>query len=281
MPPSPTQTANWARGKKGWFTEREEIIMVNRIIREDPSKGTMHNRQPLTLKLIWQSFKDYDLWPLYIIGVLFLIPSTTISQYFTLLLKDFGFSTFNTILLSIPCNAMGAVTRIALVYGAEAFESLAYMGILAQLWTLPMLLYMNAVNFSQTNKWVAWTVLTLMLSFPNPHALHAGWNSRNSNSVRTRTIAAALYNMSAQTSQIIGSNIYHDSDAPRYVVGNRTLLILACTNIVLYALTKLYYVIQNRRRDMKWQAMTEDQRVDYVATTQDQGNRRLDFRFAH
>ncbi|KAH2906373.1 hypothetical protein KXV75_007675 [Aspergillus fumigatus] len=281
MPPSPTQTANWARGKKGWFTEREEVIMVNRIIREDPSKGTMHNRQPLTLKLIWQSFEDYDIWPLYIIGLLFLIPSTTISQYFTLLLKDFGFSTFNTILLSIPCNALGAVTRIALVYGAEAFESIAYMGILAQLWMLPMLLYINAVDFTQTNKWVAWTVLTLILSFPNPHALHAGWNSRNSNSVRTRTIAAALYNMSSQTSQIIGSNIYHDSDAPRYIAGNRTLLIIICTNIVLYALTKLYYVMQNRRRDMKWQAMTEDQRVDYVATTQDQGNRRLDFRFAH
>lgn len=22
MPPGPTQTANWSRGKKGWFTER-------------------------------------------------------------------------------------------------------------------------------------------------------------------------------------------------------------------------------------------------------------------
>jgi hypothetical protein len=22
MPPSPTQTANWIRGRKGWFTER-------------------------------------------------------------------------------------------------------------------------------------------------------------------------------------------------------------------------------------------------------------------
>jgi hypothetical protein len=62
MPAGPCQTANWARGKKGWFTEKEEEIMVNRVIRDDPSKGSMHNRQPITPKLLWQSLKDYDLW---------------------------------------------------------------------------------------------------------------------------------------------------------------------------------------------------------------------------
>jgi hypothetical protein len=36
--------------------------MVNRIIRDDPGKGTMHNRQPVSLELIWKSFKDVDLW---------------------------------------------------------------------------------------------------------------------------------------------------------------------------------------------------------------------------
>lgn len=34
LPPSPTQTASWFRGKNGWFSEREEKIMVNRILRD-------------------------------------------------------------------------------------------------------------------------------------------------------------------------------------------------------------------------------------------------------
>ena len=44
MPPGPCQTPNWFRGKDGWFTEREELILVNRLLRDDPSKGDMNNR---------------------------------------------------------------------------------------------------------------------------------------------------------------------------------------------------------------------------------------------
>lgn len=41
---------------------REQTIIVNRVLREDPSKSNMHNRQPVTPKLLWQSLKDFDLW---------------------------------------------------------------------------------------------------------------------------------------------------------------------------------------------------------------------------
>ena len=44
MPAGPCQTSNWFRGKDGWFTEHEEYILVNRLLRDDPSKGDMHNR---------------------------------------------------------------------------------------------------------------------------------------------------------------------------------------------------------------------------------------------
>jgi hypothetical protein len=40
LPPSPTQTAQTYTGKP-WFTVHEEKIMVNRILRDDPSKGDM------------------------------------------------------------------------------------------------------------------------------------------------------------------------------------------------------------------------------------------------
>jgi MFS family permease len=103
MAPSPTQTKSWWR-PKGWFTEREEKIMVNRILRDDPSKGDMHNRQAITFKLLWKSLCDFDLWPIYALGLTFGIPAGPPDQYLTLTLRQLGFDTFNANLLSIPAQ---------------------------------------------------------------------------------------------------------------------------------------------------------------------------------
>lgn len=70
-------------------------------------------------------------------------------------------------------------------------------------------------------------------------------------------------------------------DAPRYVRGNRALLGINCMNIVIYLLTKVYFMARNRYREKKWVAMSESERLDYLATTTDEGNKRLDFRFQH
>ena len=101
MAPSITQTkAPWR--PKGWFNEREEKILTNRLLRDDPSKGDMHNRQAVNLKLLWKALCDYDLWPLYIVGLSFSIPPGPPKYYIALSLKALGFDTFETNLLSIP-----------------------------------------------------------------------------------------------------------------------------------------------------------------------------------
>ncbi|TVY48915.1 putative transporter [Lachnellula occidentalis] len=281
MPPSPTQTASRLRGKKGWFTAREETIIINRVIREDPTKSGMHNRQPITPKLLWKSMCDFDLWPLYIIGLTFQIPETTPSQYLTLTLKGLGFGTFKTNLLVIPSTVFHMITMMALTYAAEIWGELTLTSMLGQVWALPFLAFIYAKDITKINKWTAFSIMSLLLSYPSAHPIQVAWNSRNSNAVRSRTVSAALYNMFVQASGIIASNIYRADDAPRYKRGNRALLSLSVMNIGLYILTKLYYVWRNKCRATKWDAMTEEERVHYLATTTDEGNKRLDFRFAH
>lgn len=70
-------------------------------------------------------------------------------------------------------------------------------------------------------------------------------------------------------------------DAPLYKRGNRSLLGIVCMNLILYPLVKAYYVYRNKRRDRIWEGMSEEQRLAYLETTKDEGNKRLDFRFSH
>ena len=56
---------------------------------------------------------------------------------------------------------------------------------------------------------------------------------------------------------------------------------IICYNIVLFVGAKIFYVRVNSRRDAIWSAMTKEEKEHYCATTKDEGNKRLDFRFAH
>jgi hypothetical protein len=192
MPAGPTQTASWFRGKKGWFTPREEVIMVNRVIRDDPSKGDMHNREPLTFKLLFKSLLDYDLWPLYLIGLTNHIPFATPNIYLTLSLKGMGFTTFQTNLLVIPSQLLHIMNMLILVYLSQAINQMSMVAVISQFWAVPFLVWLRFVDTATVSKWTTWLVMTIFLGSPYAHPIQVGWVSRNSNTVRSRTVGSAI-----------------------------------------------------------------------------------------
>lgn len=101
MPASAVQTKTWFF-PNGWFSDREVGIMVNRVLRDDPSKGDMHNRQAITPRRLWEVLKEYDLWPMYALGIVCFIPQHPVGAYMTLTLRTLGFDPFATNLLTIP-----------------------------------------------------------------------------------------------------------------------------------------------------------------------------------
>ncbi|CAE6454877.1 unnamed protein product, partial [Rhizoctonia solani] len=208
LPPSPAQTKGIPRGKNGWFTEKEEIIMVNRILRDDPSKGDMHNRQAPRLSDFWASIKDYDNWGLHFIGICVYIPGYPPSNYLTLTLRNIGFSTLNTNLLTIPANVLFIIINSLL---------------LAQIMTVAQ--------------------------------------SHNHRTLTARKLAHIW--------ALVTYNIILTSK------GNKVLNGVTGWNIVLFSLVKLYYVQRSKWKAARWNEMTTKDKVHYLETTSDKGNKRL------
>lgn len=105
-----------------------------------------------------------------------------------------------------------------------------------------------------------------------------------------------MYNMMGNVGFIIQSNIYRTDDAPlcehhssladgraEFIDrrGNKVLIGITAWNIFMFFFIKGWFIWKNRSRDAKWNAMTKEQQIEYLSTTKDTGNRRLDFRFIH
>ncbi|TCD62156.1 hypothetical protein EIP91_007284 [Steccherinum ochraceum] len=279
MPPSPTQTKAWYR-PKGWFNEREETIMVNRVLRDDPTKSDMHNREGLTIWKVLKVLKDWRLWPIYALGLTHMLPVTPPVTYLTLSFRNLGFDTTKSNLLTIPSTVLGLLMLLVFCYLSEVIDSRVIATVLLQFWALPLLVALYKFN-EHTSPWVYFAVDTILVGYPYVHPVQVAWASTNSYSVGTRTVSASIYNMFVQASGIISANIYRKDDAPLYRRGNRVLISIACMNIAMYFFTYVFYRTINARRAKIWDSWTPKQRQEYLDTTKDEGNQRLNFRFAY
>jgi hypothetical protein len=87
--------------------------------------------------------------------------------------------------------------------------------------------------------------------------------------------------MSVQTGSIFSAYVYRDDDKPLYRRGNSTLLMVNLVSILVFLLTKAYYIYRNRQKERLWNTLTDEEKMEYRKVTKIQGSRRLDFRFAH
>lgn len=281
MPASPSQTKR-AGKSYGFLDDKQAKIAVARVLRDEPQKSSMHNRQGLKAKTIWRTLANYRLWPLLIIGISFGLPIAPISAYLTLNLKTLGFSTVVVQTLASVYNLVQVFTGIAVAILSELFDNRTLFCVTEDLWVWPCLVALVALppGDGKEYAWKYYAIVTTALSTPYVHSIQASWVSAISGDVGTRTVATSLYNISVQITSIIGSQVYRPSDK-HYKKANAALLGVCTFNFLLYAGTKFFYMGINKRRDRIWGRMTTAQKAEYIKTTKDEGNERLDFRFVH
>ncbi|KAL4929333.1 major facilitator superfamily domain-containing protein [Aspergillus undulatus] len=262
MPQCPAKTkSRW--NPKGYFTEKEEKIIVNSVIRDDPQKGGMYNRQGLSVRQIWEGRK-----------------TTIFDQYLTISFRQLGFNVIQTNLLKTPNIVGSSITMLLITAFSELINNRSFVAMAEDFWLLPCFAALLALP-DPIGPWVYFAIATVLLSFPYTHPIQVAWTSRNAGSVQNRTVSAALYNMCVQVSGMIGANIYQSSDSPRYFKANKGLLVICVWMCVIqYPVTYFYYRWRNNAKAKKWDVMSPEEQHHYRQTTTDQENKRLDFRFA-
>ncbi|KAI1346501.1 major facilitator superfamily domain-containing protein [Xylaria sp. FL0043] len=280
MPPSVVQTKTWYR-PNGWFTDREEAIAVNRILRDDPSKGDMHNRQAITPSGLWNAAKDFDLWPIYLLAFFADIPQSAPTTYLVIILRSLGFNTYVTNLLTVPSAVAHVFALVGITWLSERFKERTGFAAVQSLWTLPLLIAFRFWPGTVKDAWGTYALVTVLLSYPSSRAIVVGWLSKNANSVSARALSITIQSLLYLLGGLWAVNIYVESDSPLYHKGNTLLIILNAVTLGLFVFAKVYYILRNRYRDWVWARMTEEERHNYILHSQDVGTRRLDFRFAH
>ncbi|KAJ0284876.1 hypothetical protein CBS470a_006619 [Colletotrichum nupharicola] len=164
MPQCPARTRSWWN-PKGYFKEKEIKIIVNSVIRDDPQKGGMYNRQGLSVRQIWECSKDYDMWPLYALGLLFGLPKYPVNQYLTLSFRGLGFNVTQTNLLSIPYIVGSSITMLLITALSELVNNRSFVSMAEDAWLLPCFVALIALP-DPISPWAYFAIATVLLSFP-------------------------------------------------------------------------------------------------------------------
>jgi hypothetical protein len=125
----------------------------------------MHNREPLTVRQIWDCIKDYDMWPLYALGLLFGIPKYPVSQYLSLSFRGLGFTVIQTNLLSIPSSVGSMITMLGITALSELVNNRSFVAMAEDAWLLPCFIALIALP-DPISSWSYFAIATVLWSFP-------------------------------------------------------------------------------------------------------------------
>ena len=142
------------------------------------------------------------MWPIYLLGLTWLMPSHPMAAYLTLILRDTaGFGVFQTNLLTIPAYVLFIASTIFFPWLTEKFNERFLLCIISQIWVLPCLIALEVLP-KDRSPWATYALSILVFAEPYFHPVIVAITSRNAGSVRTRTVASALYNMHVQVSEL-------------------------------------------------------------------------------
>ncbi|KAJ9149497.1 Thiamine pathway transporter THI73 [Pleurostoma richardsiae] len=233
MPDSPMEAK--------YLREREKVVAVERLRANQMGVASRQWRWDHAL----ETLLDMKTWCWFVAIVSISIASGGISTFGSLIVKSFGYSSFETILFNIPFGVIQVIAIIGSGWLATRFQRkglvIAGVSVLPTIGTILML----TVPREQKGVLLFGYYLVSCLAAITP-MLYA-WQAQNTGGDTKKKCTSAMVFIGMCTGNVIGPLLYSTDQAPLYRSGLIADLIMFVLVGVLSALIPFYLMFLNRR----------------------------------
>ncbi|CAK1365439.1 unnamed protein product [Cercospora beticola] len=193
------------------FTTNDREVLTVRLEKDDPER---HFSQGINLRLVWSTVSHWRRWPHYVSTFAVFSTWSPLTTYTPSIIMTLGFE-------RVPANALAAVGGcLALLvvfmmgYISDRTNQRGATVIAAQLCYLTVLITARQVH-PHVGKWSRFVLWTAVNSFAvGYHPVHNSWVQLNCHEARERSIAIAMWVMSAISGLMVGTQYFRASDRP-------------------------------------------------------------------
>jgi len=243
--------------KLTYFSPRELHILRTRILLDDPD-----NEKAAEQNISWAEFKttmcDWRIYPHLLQTVCALAPVSTLMSYAPSLVASWGYPR----LKSNALVSVGAwvVIPLYVFWGWVADKTRQRGLVLIVSMTLWWAFALGCqIVSTSTNSNLRYALLTMAIIMGGPwHAVNGSWLAINARSPAQRSLRMAMFIMSANTSGIVGSQLFQPKDAPKYQRGWTVIVCLVSASLVFIIFNNVQYRLSNRAIKKKIARLEEE-----------------------
>ncbi|KAG0240597.1 hypothetical protein BGX31_001848 [Mortierella sp. GBA43] len=275
LPEGPTATKGGFRSARGYLTERQELIAITRLIRDDPTKAET-GKGVVSKKHLVKALTSPRVWPNILIGFFGLLPFSPLTILSPLIVKnlDLGVPPLVSNLLVIPGYVISLSIMTFVSWSSDKHKERAFHGAIAST-------YLAVLPEDASKLSLYFALIFAMGGQTCWHPVNAAWIAGNTAPIGKRSIALAMYIISVNACDMVSVNLFRDEDAPRFIRGFWILFGALLLTIVLFIFQRYHLMWINKKRDEKTKNWTEADWKHYNDTTQDEGDDHLSFRYTY
>ncbi|EPT03575.1 hypothetical protein FOMPIDRAFT_1115193 [Fomitopsis schrenkii] len=235
MPDSPTHAT--------FLTEEERIIAIERI--RDDQGGTENKK--LKKDQLLETFTDPRTWLIVLSTLLTNIPNGGLANFSNIIVKGYGYTTKQTLILTAPSGVIGFFTTILVGWWSDRTNERMLPIVFVLIPTIvgaALLVAMNGTHDKGIILFAVYIIGTYGSSLSQIYAYNASNTSGHTKKVTVNAMTLATFCVA----NIVGTETFQPKDAPGYLPGKISILVLLTAEVFLCLFMRWYNLHLNKKK---------------------------------